>query len=395
MPDKIIARKIMFYVQHLLGVGHLQRALRLSCRLQDAGMAVTLVSGGMPYPHDDLRGVKLIQLAPARAADAEFSHVLNALGAPIDDDWRAQRKAALLGIFADVAPDALLIEMFPFGRRQFGFELLPLLQAARARDPVPLILCSARDILIPSDKPGRTEEAVAHVQHYFDYVLVHGDRDFIRLEESYPAASGLSEKIIYTGYVTADAPQSYSGLAGKNEVLISAGGGAVGEALMQAAVQARSLSQRAGNHVWRLLIGANAPAGQLLSLQLTAPDGVIVEAARPDFPQMLLNCACSVSQGGYNTIMDILQARAVSDVPAVIVPFTTAREREQWMRARALARAGIITLLPEQDLNSASLAAAIDHAMEKKNTPKRLPDRNGGAVTARFIQEKLDAQSAH
>lgn len=394
MDDIFVPKQIMFYVQHLLGIGHLARALRLTRRLQDAGMAVTIVSGGMPYPHSDAHGANIIQLAPVRTADAEFSKLLNQEGKPIDDAWRHHRQTVLLQAFANLAPDMLLIEMFPFGRRQFRFELLPLLEAARKRRPAPLVACSVRDILVPSDKPGRTDEAITHARNYFDHILVHGDANFIRLEESYPAVAELNGKIVYTGYVTADTPYAQhapTGIVGKDEVIISAGGGAVGEVLMTAALQARALSTQARGKLWRLLIGRNAPDGQRQALQDKAPEGVVVETARPDFPQMLFNCACSVSQGGYNTVMDILQARTISETPAVIVPFGAAREREQTLRAQALTRAGLAVVVPESDLGPASLAAAIDQAMLQNNTARYLPDMNGGAVTARFIQEKLNA----
>ncbi len=390
MTDSIIPRRIMFYVQHLLGIGHLARALRLTRHLQQAGMDVTIVSGGMPYPFADLRGANLVQLPPARAADAEFSQLLDASGSPIDDKWRGLRKSALLQTFTACAPDALIVEMFPFGRRQFSFELLPLLQAAQARQPAPLILCSVRDILIPSAKPGRTEEAVSRAKDYFDHILVHGDANFLPLEETYPAALDLADKIFYTGYVTADTGHADRSLAGKDEVTISAGGGAEGATLLMTAMRARALSQQAGKKIWRILVGASAPQGQLQSLRDQAPSGVLIEPARPDFPQMLLNCVCSVSQAGYNTVMDILQAKAVSATPAVIVPFAAAREREQTMRAQALARAGLVTVLPETDLTPASLAAAIDQAMTQTAAPQRLPDRNGGMAAARFIQERLN-----
>ncbi len=390
MGDKRPAKRIMFYVQHLLGIGHLERALRLTHYLQNAGMAVTLVSGGMPHAFAGGRGVTFVQLPPVRSADAAFSQLLDESGAPIDEGWRQRRQGALLQAFNSCAPDALLIEMFPFGRRQFAFELLPLLKAAQSSNPVPLILCSVRDIVIPSDKPGRTEEAIFRVEEFFDYVLVHGDANFIRLEESYPAAAQLGKKIIYTGYVTANTDHADTGLVGKDEVTISAGGGAVGEALLTAAMQARAFSTQAGNKVWRLLVGGNAPSGQLQTLQNNAPQGVVVEAARPDFPQMLFNCVCSVSQGGYNTVMDILQARAASQTPTVIVPFASDHEREQTLRAHALVQAGLAVVLPEKDLNPAALAGAIDQAIVQKNRLHHLPDMNGGAATAQFIWGKLN-----
>ena len=42
---------------------------------------------------------------------------------------RNSRRTALLSLADEVDPDILLLETYPFGRRQFRFELLPLLDA--------------------------------------------------------------------------------------------------------------------------------------------------------------------------------------------------------------------------------------------------------------------------
>ena len=41
---------VFFYVQHLLGIGHLKRAATLAQALRDAGFKVVLASGGVPVP---------------------------------------------------------------------------------------------------------------------------------------------------------------------------------------------------------------------------------------------------------------------------------------------------------------------------------------------------------
>ena len=42
---------VLFHVQYLLGIGHLQRTLRIADALVRHGIAVTLVSGGPPAAH--------------------------------------------------------------------------------------------------------------------------------------------------------------------------------------------------------------------------------------------------------------------------------------------------------------------------------------------------------
>ena len=40
--------RVLFWVQHLLGTGHLRRALTVSAAMAERGLAVTLASGGPP-----------------------------------------------------------------------------------------------------------------------------------------------------------------------------------------------------------------------------------------------------------------------------------------------------------------------------------------------------------
>ena len=67
----------------------------------------------------------------------------------------------LLDAFQECDPDIVIIEAFPFGRRQVRFELLPLLTHIRAMTRRPRVVTSLRDILQQRTKPGRDEETVA------------------------------------------------------------------------------------------------------------------------------------------------------------------------------------------------------------------------------------------
>ena len=64
---------VLFYVQHLLGIGHVRRAALIARTMDHAGLNVVLVSGGEPVPGLDLAGAKLVQLPSLRARDDNFS----------------------------------------------------------------------------------------------------------------------------------------------------------------------------------------------------------------------------------------------------------------------------------------------------------------------------------
>ena len=64
-----------------------------------------------------------------------------------------------LALYREVDPDVVLIELFPFGRRQFGFELLPLLEAIHSARNRARVACSVRDVFVTSKKPGATRRS--------------------------------------------------------------------------------------------------------------------------------------------------------------------------------------------------------------------------------------------
>jgi predicted glycosyltransferase len=379
-----MAGRVLFHVQHLLGIGHWRRAALLARAMQAAGLEVTVLSGG-PEEAGESEKFEIVQLPAARAADAGFATIVDAAGQPIDDAFRSERRSLALATFARIRPHVLLLESFPFGRRAFRFELLPLIAAAHAAEPRIPVVASVRDVLVARDDPKRADEIVATVERDFALVLVHGDPALVPLEASFPAAARIAAKLRYTGYVCeapepAAAGRDVAGPDGHGEVIVSAGGGAVGTALFRAALAARGLSPLAAAP-WRLLTGPHLPDAAYAALIASRPDGVVVERFRADFPALLRRCALSISQAGYNTTLDILAAGA----RAIVVPFAAGSETEQAMRAAMLARRGALHILPEASLTGARLAASIADALAAPVPDMPPLRRDGAADTARRI----------
>ena len=374
---------VLFWVQHLLGVGHLRRAAVLARAFRRAGVEVSLVSGGMPEPGIDLEGGTLVQLPPVRAGDRHFKTLVDGDGAVIDEEFRRRRIGRLLDAWRAAAPDIIVTELFPFGRRQLRNEVVTLLEAARAREPRPLVVSSVRDILVEPPKAERSREMLDWSRRLYDRVLVHGDPDLVAFDETFSLAAEIADRIAYTGYVV-ETPVRRPGGPGTGEVLVSAGGGAVSEDLFRAALAARPRTCLRG-HPWRLLAGHALPEPALAALAAVAGDGVVVERARTDFTSLLANCTLSISQGGYNTVMELAAARA----RAVIVPYAGGLETEQTLRARLLEGRTAIRSIPEDGLGPEALAAAVDAAMEGPEPGAPDIRMDGAPTSARLLREWL------
>jgi predicted glycosyltransferase len=379
--------RCLFWVQSLLGSGHLRRAQLLADALTEEGAAVTLVNGGPPGPWPAAPGVELVQLPPITAPDGDFSNLADATGAPVSAALRAQRQHTLIDLLLGRQPEVVVTEMFPFGRRWFRGELLPLLEAAGAQRPRPLVVASVRDVLVSKPDPAShawmAELACAH----YDKVLVHGDERLLPFALSFPLAGSLGDKVVHTGFVHAAAPAAED--AGPAPaVLVSAGGGAVGERLLRVALEARA----AGGHAsatWLLVGGQNLPEATFAALQALAPIGCTLVRYRADLATLMGQCSVSISQAGYNTVVEGLMAGA----RMVLVPFAAGGEDEQTRRAERLRSLGLAELVPESGLTPEALAAAIDRIAARPRPRSDAWSFDGAARSAALLRAMVEERT--
>ncbi|RFB79935.1 glycosyl transferase [Methylovirgula sp. 4M-Z18] len=358
-------------------MGHLVRSYRIARALAAGGMQVTIVSGGVPTKGLDHGAADLVQLPPVKAGERGFSDLVHPDGTMFSNDDRAKRRDLLLQHFDRLNPDILLTEAFPFGRRQMRFELIPLLERAHRRAARPLIAASVRDILQDQKTPARAQEIATFVEQFYDAVLVHGTPEFIPLTATFPLATGFADKIRYTGLVGPDAAPPAQ--VPSYDVIVSAGGGAVGAPLIAAALGAHK--SFAPEEQWLIVTGPHLPEALAAEIEAQAAPGLIVKRFVPDLPDLLCGARLSISQAGYNTVADILRAGR----RAVLVPFAAGGETEQTLRAETMADRGLAVSLTERDLSAQTLREAILRARQLPQRAAGLP-LQGAAQTHAILQ---------
>ncbi len=381
--------KILQYCQHVLGVGHFFRTLEILRALSDH--EVVLVTGGDRVSAELPPHVREVRL-PALMMDADFTALRSGDGADSVHRIQAERKQRLFDIVERTAPDLFLVELYPFGRKKFRFELDPVLAAIReGRLPPCRTACSLRDILVEKDDvAGYEDRVVRTLNRYFDALLIHADPELIRLEETFSRVSDLAVEIVYTGFVTPKpAPDARERVrrslgVGEDERLIvaSAGGGKVGAPLLEAVVAAFPLMN--GAEKTRLLVFTGPYMDDEAFDRLRSRTGSRVSISRftSDFLSHLAAADLSVSMAGYNTSMNLLAAR----VPALVQPF--AQNREQRLRAERLIRLGAaMGILEDADLAPERLASRMAAEIDRGERPAVPVDLNGAAHTARWVND--------
>ena len=379
--------RVFFFVQNLLGIGHVVRAARLARAMCDKGMEVTVASGGVPVEGLDFSPAHVVQLPPLKAGPGGFSDLRLADGTPLDDHHRHLRREALLAAFVRSNADILLIEAFPFGRRGQRFELLPLVAAARQATHAVVIASSVRDILQSGRSPERRQEMLDLVHASFDLVLIHGDGALTPFDQSFPEADDIRDKLVYTGLVGPQALPLED--IPVHDVIVAAGGGSVGGTLLETAIAARAMTCMKDAR-WLVVAGPYLPADVFARLEAACRiEHIDLARFARDLPQRYVKAQLVISQAGYNTVADVLTAGCRS----VLVPFAAAGESEQSARAQSLAKRGIASLLDPAQLTVAALAGVIDKTMRQPHRAQRVV-LNGAARTAEILLEALVARRA-
>jgi predicted glycosyltransferase len=389
---------ILHYTQHVLGIGHLFRSLAIDRALAPA--TVHLTTGGPAVTLSLPPNVRHHPM-PALKMDSQFTAVQTVdREADLETTWQ-EREKLLLELYHQVKPDVILVEMFPFGRKRFARELLPLLDANRAnrgRANQAKVLCSLRDILVEkNDQESFEKKVLKWLNPYFDGVLVHSDPALIKLDQTFSRVQDIICPVWYTGYV-AEGPSVADKAAARKElgldtqspiILVSAGSGTVGEELLLAALEASILLQATLPH--RLMMFTGPHAGVDLRSRLCdrsrGHDHIVINDFTPRFADHVLACDLSVSMAGYNTTMNLLAC----GTPGLMYPFD--QNREQRMRLTALAKAGYLAILETEDLVPAKLARILENGLRTSpQSAKNLRlqgDEESAAIIFRLVGEEL------
>lgn len=373
-PDRPLPH-ILYYCQSLVGIGHLTCSLRIIEQLLPHA-EVDLIQGGLDTTHTpqhpNLRNLRL----PTLLHDGESGGFFDPdHHRDVDVVW-AERQQAIDG-FLRHPYDAIVVEFWPFGRRRFKPEIQGLFKAVRREAGEVPIFTSVREVLVPrgDDNERRMFEGVRKFVHT---VFVRGDEQLIPFSATYRMAPALGARLVHTGYISPPPPTQWP--ARQAQVLVSTGGGNVGRELLNAAIGAASLLPQLH---FLLATGARASPEEIEALRTTVRSpNVEIQPFLADFPQRLAGSMLSISMGGDNTLLDVLNART----RGLAYPYQA--NPEQGIRIRHFAEKGLFGELGPDDLAPERLARRIEQALAAP-----YPDitvRTGGAqATAEHILDVL------
>ena len=415
-PLKTRRPRVAFYSQHLIGVGHHFRNRQIVNELVKT-CDVFFIDGGRPIPEADLdERVERIPLPPLRTGAQGIESV------DTGRDLQAvmhERQVRLSEAMEQICPDVFCIEFFPFSRWSLKSEILNTVVKVNQVNPDAKVLCSLRDVptraksnvLQPTVTPVQRrdgdamrfysvpfggihheylafnrryyEEVVPVLNQYFDAVLVHGDSQLSRLEDHFPWADDIGIPVVYTGFVSEKLENASRPDGAPNRyVLVSAGGGAEGLALVAPCIEAwKQLEQDDALNGREMVIfaGAFIDETHFDALRQLCGDGPFrIERFTSNFLAWMKHADLSISRAGYNTCMNVIETQ----VSSILVP--SIAMDDQVFRAQQLMGLGVAQMIHPDQLGVKKMAKTVAEMLESSVSVHHL-SLDGAEQTRKFI----------
>ena len=378
-------KKVMFYCQHILGMGHLVRSVEIVKGLIP-DFQICFINGGKVIKEFQFPPEIEVVNIPAVQTDTEFNQLR-----PVDDsltmkEVEEKRRNILLDTCDRFKPDILIVELFPFGRRRFSFELIPLLEKAKSLGVK--IVSSVRDIVVTKQNQQRHEEKVCRLMNkYFDLLLIHGDPNFVKLNLSFSRVNDLTCPVRYTGYVVQPVPKSPLLNLDKPTILVSVGGGRFGHDLLECVARSAPILQYKIPHQIKIFTGPFCPEPVFDRLQqlAQAQDNLTCDRYTTNLLDYMLQADLSIGMSGYNTTMNILS----TGVRAMMMAFQGNNDKEQETRLKKLDSLGRVKMIQPQDLQPEKFAGDIVSYLEQKPTELSF-NLNGVTHTSSYFKQLVE-----
>lgn len=379
--------KVSYYCQHVLGIGHFKRSLKI-CEALAQQTETTLILGGPPVEVNS-KDIKIVTL-PGLRMDDDFKNLEPCEPGLSLDEVKDYRKARLFRHFREDKPDIFITELYPFGRKAFRFELDPILTAIQTGAlEKTLCFCSIRDILVEKVE-GREKfenRVVKTLNSSYDGILVHSDPTVVTLDETFPRLNEVSTTLAYTGFVTDKSPESSAidirkelRLSPNDKLIVaSIGGGNVGSELLRATVKAITLLQRDKSIQLQIFHGPYCDSETIKYLLNQKSTTLRVNRFSNRFAHWLAAADLSISMAGYNTCMNLI----ASGIPCLVYPFK--QNSEQRLRAQKIVEKTPLGILDDNDLVPEQFAKRIDRQLQRQRVTPQI-DLDGAENSVRQIQ---------
>ncbi|GLR77426.1 hypothetical protein HUE56_29040 (plasmid) [Azospirillum oryzae] len=355
MRGRPTSGRVLIYSHDTFGLGHLRRCRAIAHALVErySNLSVLILSGSPIVGSFDFRArVDFVRIPGViKLRNGEYT----ALNLHLDIAELLAMRASLIRHTAEVyQPDLFIVDKEPLGLRG---EVRETLHDLKQRG-VPQVL-GLRDVM---DEPAllapewERKKVLPALESLYDEIWVYGLPQVCDPLEGIDVPQSVRNKMVYTGYLHRTVPAAVPhgpGLPEEPYILVTAGGGGDGEALVDWVLRAYESDP---GIPYRALLVFGPFMQPDLQAEFLARAEVLPKVETTAFEtrieRLMQGAVGVVAMGGYNTFCEILSF----DKKALIVPRETPR-REQTIRAARAEEMGLVSVLMDDGVRDARAMA--------------------------------------
>lgn len=365
---------ILMYSHDTYGLGHIRRTMAIAEHLRSPDTNILILTGSpiagcltFPKHMDYVRMPGMIK----KANDEYFPLTIR-----IDPQQAMEiRQSIIMATVQTFQPDLFIVDKEPQGLKR---EVLPALNWISENLKETKTILGLRDIMddaktVKSD--WEKKEIYATIEDLYSEVWVYGERKIYDPVKEYDIPDSVDKKLFFTGYIPRKIPEESVSEAlrlqlnvMKNEVLVTVTTGGGGDGFHVLDTYLKMLEKMKAHSILPPFQSALVTGPFLSSsdkeiiLGRAADLGILSYDFFPNMETLIAASDIVVSMGGYNTMCEVLSCQTLS----LVIPRETPR-KEQFIRAKALYREGLLEYIPWTELNPDNLEGKLVTMLENKD----------------------------
>ncbi len=350
--------RILMYSHDTFGLGHLRRCRTIAHSIveQFKGVSILIISGSQIAGAFDFKA--RVDFVKIPSVIKLYNGEYDSIGEYIDiEEILEMRKLIIQRTAEAFNPNIFIVDKEPMGLKG---ELEPTL--AMFKETKTHTVIGLRDVM---DSPELLKEEWAKqnmlkkINNYYDAAWIYGPEHFWNPLEGLEVQESLTKKLTYVGFLDRES-QSHPSTEGHSlpdkYILVTAGGGGDGIAIMEQVLSAREHDPQI-DFPTVMILGPfmKSDSRERLRLRASSLANVTVIDFESRMEVLMQNAVALVGMCGYNTFCEVLSF----DKKALFVPRTKPRQ-EQYIRAKRASEIGLSSMLtPEEAAIPSVMAEAL------------------------------------
>jgi predicted glycosyltransferase len=350
--------RILMYSHDTFGLGHLRRCRTIAHSIVEhfKGVSVLIISGSQIAGAFDFKA--RVDFVKIPSVIKLYNGEYDSIGEYIDIDEILEMRELIIQRTAEAFnPDIFIVDKEPMGLKG---ELEPTLEMFKGTKTKTVI--GLRDVMDSPEllmKEWTQQKMLEKIDDYYDAAWIYGPKHFWNPLEGFDLTDSLANKLEYVGFLDRESqlhPLTEGYSLPDKYILVTAGGGGDGIAIMEQVLAAREHDHQLDFPIV-MVLGPfmKSDSRDRIRMRASRLANVTVIDFESRMEVLMQNAVALVGMCGYNTFCEVLSF----DKKALFVPRTKPRQ-EQYIRARRASEIGLSSMLtPEEAAIPSVMAEAL------------------------------------